>query len=385
MKTKANQPLGGGAWALFLLVGMSLGPAAMASTGTEGAAFLNIPVGAAPAAMGSAYSALANDAYAPVWNPAGLGNLDATSLAGQHLSYLESLNYEYASFVLPFANKHQGLGVSMQYLTTGDIAGTDNSGGSIGNYSSHFAAYALAYGRSFTDKFSLGLTGKLINEKISDVSANAYGGDLGTLYKITDKVTLAGVVANIGSKLTFLNEGDPLPLEFRAGAAYQPDSHWKMSAEGVYHKTGLASAQVGMQWRPLEVLMIRAGYKTDTLKQLSAVAGVTAGVGIKVFGQEIAYAFVPYGDLGSTQYFSIVMKFGSTEDEGKRNLIQYQTIKEHRSVRWTGGHSNNVEKTPSRQSTHVIEPEDSQLMQLLSESDKELVTQSKSTGSGAGQ
>ena len=44
-----------------------------ASSGTEGASFLDIPVGAEPAALGSAYTALATNAYAPVWNPAGLG------------------------------------------------------------------------------------------------------------------------------------------------------------------------------------------------------------------------------------------------------------------------------------------------------------------------
>src|SRR5262245_22944582 len=63
---------------------------AYAGAGTEGASFLDIPVGAGPAAMGSAYTALANNAYAPVWNPAGLGMLRGNELAGQHVSYLES-------------------------------------------------------------------------------------------------------------------------------------------------------------------------------------------------------------------------------------------------------------------------------------------------------
>ena len=42
-------------------------------SGTEGASFLDIPVGAGPAALGGAYTALATDAYAPIYNPAGLG------------------------------------------------------------------------------------------------------------------------------------------------------------------------------------------------------------------------------------------------------------------------------------------------------------------------
>src|SRR5205807_3632641 len=75
-----------------------------AGVGTEGAAFLNIPVGAGPAALGSAYSALAADAYAPTYNPGGLGFLPSTQLSGQHLSYLDSNHYEYLSFVHPLTH-----------------------------------------------------------------------------------------------------------------------------------------------------------------------------------------------------------------------------------------------------------------------------------------
>src|SRR5580704_15756425 len=73
-----------------------------ASAGTEGASFLDIPVGAGPASLGSAYTALATNAYAPVWNPAGLGMLNGNEVAAQHLSYLDSMHYEFMSFVHPF-------------------------------------------------------------------------------------------------------------------------------------------------------------------------------------------------------------------------------------------------------------------------------------------
>src|SRR3979409_1699028 len=90
------------------------------SSGTEAASFLDIPVGAGPAALGSAYTALAADAYAPTWNPAGLGLIDSPELAAQHLSYLESMHYEYLSYVQPLQDSknsvvRRGLGVSAQY------------------------------------------------------------------------------------------------------------------------------------------------------------------------------------------------------------------------------------------------------------------------------
>src|SRR5260221_4713841 len=88
---------------------------AQADSGTEAASFLDIPVGGRPAALGASYSALASDAYAPVWNPAGLGFLSNTELAGMHLSYLETISYEFSSFVHPLS-AGRSLRVSAQYL-----------------------------------------------------------------------------------------------------------------------------------------------------------------------------------------------------------------------------------------------------------------------------
>src|ERR1019366_9024351 len=101
-----------------------------ASSGTEGAAFLDIPVGAGPASLGAAYSALADDAYAPVINPAGLGFIESSQLAAQYLPYLESINYEQFSFGVPLPRNRScsdpnscpgsALGGSIQYLGAGN-------------------------------------------------------------------------------------------------------------------------------------------------------------------------------------------------------------------------------------------------------------------------
>src|SRR5207253_587754 len=105
-----------------------------ASSGTEGASFLDIPVGAGPAAMG---------------------------------------------------------GASIQYLGSGDVNGMDQNGNPTGTFSSYYAAYNLSYGRSLNDKLSLGFTGKMIHAKLDDVSASAYAADLGTLYRLRKNLSLA--------------------------------------------------------------------------------------------------------------------------------------------------------------------------------------------------
>src|SRR4029077_10713985 len=108
---------------LFLLITM-MSRHAGAASGTEGASFLDIPVGGAPAALGSAYTAQANDAYAPVWNPAGLGFLHSLEFTGMHLSYVGPLHYEHAGLVIPLGKddeKDAGFGASMQYLGSGNL------------------------------------------------------------------------------------------------------------------------------------------------------------------------------------------------------------------------------------------------------------------------
>src|SRR6266567_1672237 len=101
------------------------------ASGTEGASFLDIPVGGAPAALGSAYTAQANDVYAPVWNPAGLGFLHSFEFTGMHLSYLGPTHYEHAGFVIPFGKDQEsdtgpaGFGASVQSLGTRDLEARD--------------------------------------------------------------------------------------------------------------------------------------------------------------------------------------------------------------------------------------------------------------------
>jgi len=281
---------------------------AHASSGTEGASFLDIPIGGRPAAMGGAYSALANDADAPVWNPGGLGELKSVQLTAMHLDYVESIGYEYLSFVLP-AGTGNGLGAAVQYLHPKAGTALDENGNGIGAYSAYYAAYSLAYGHAFNDALSVGVTGKVIDARISDVSGQAYAADVGGLYRLGERWRLAAVADNLGSKLKFLDQGDNLPQSYRLGILFSP-APWNLSADGAYDKTGLFSGRIGAEWKPMSFVAVRAGYRTDTERDLPGVSGVAAGAGLEYAGQRFDYAWTPMGDMGQVQYFSIMLRFG---------------------------------------------------------------------------
>src|SRR5262245_15752560 len=72
--------------------------------------FLKVPVGARAIGMGGAFTAVADDATAPWWNPAGMIYLPYKEVIPQHAEKFGKLvNHDYLGFVLPLggASGHQ--------------------------------------------------------------------------------------------------------------------------------------------------------------------------------------------------------------------------------------------------------------------------------------
>ncbi|HVO33875.1 MAG TPA: hypothetical protein VMU17_08155, partial [Elusimicrobiota bacterium] len=95
-----------------------------------------------------------------------------------------------------------------------------------------------------------------------------------------------------------------------------PNVRFLASVEGVYHRDGPSSFRIGGQWQPASLFALRAGYRSDTIQDLSALAGFSVGFGLKLWGQELSYAWVPLGDLGDTNYISLVIRFGKRQTGG---------------------------------------------------------------------
>ncbi len=287
-----------------------------AFSGTEGASFLELPVGARPAAMGSAYSMLAEDAYAPTWNPAGLAFLDSAQFAGMHMFYLESMSYEYASFVLPLGTS-RGVGFAIQYFRPGAINGLDVNGNPIGDVNGYYANYTVAFGQSLGKTLGIGVSGNLVRAQIDDVSARAFAGSGGLLYRPNSQWRMAAVVANAGQKLTFLDAADSLPLVYRIGAAYHPTPPWTIALEGAKQKDGLASAHTGVEYETPFGFTFRTGYNTERTRELSAMAGISFGFSVLLWNQDFSYTWLPLSDFGSSHLISLVWHFGRAGEKAE--------------------------------------------------------------------
>ncbi|HDN67429.1 MAG TPA: hypothetical protein ENF86_00550, partial [Firmicutes bacterium] len=156
--------------------------------------FLRLGAGGRALAMGDAFVALADDATAGYYNPAGLPQLKSTQLLLQHSErFAGVVKNDFIAVVIPGKTK-QNFAVSLFRIGVDDIKYTklkdptepfDLSGNRP--YVSRIASAAdwvvyLSFGYRMRSGLSTGSTLKLILRKLGGNSAFGYGIDLGFLY-----------------------------------------------------------------------------------------------------------------------------------------------------------------------------------------------------------
>lgn len=295
-----------------LLLALLLAPARVLAAGAAGGEpldFLLLDAGARAVAMGGAYTALATDADALLYNPGALGRIERHEATIMHSSFFTGISQQYAGYASP-----QGWGANFNYLTTGKIRNASisnpNGTGLAGNSLSDLAVGA-GYGRSIGGGLSLGGGLKFIRESIADVRGHAFAADLGALYEVPSLrgLSLAAAVQNIGPALKFQSASENLPLNFRGGAGYVFDAMGLRNTASIdvsKGRSGDAIAAAGWETVVNKVLPLRIGFTTKN----SAGMGITAGVGLIFDRFAFAYAVVPYGELGDTHRVSVSWRWG---------------------------------------------------------------------------
>ncbi|MDT8287639.1 MAG: PorV/PorQ family protein [Elusimicrobiales bacterium] len=298
---------------LLLLLPALLCPAAAHAAGTSSAAFLRIGWGARPAAMGEAFTAVADDADALYWNPAGLSYVARLEQTFGHNSWLDGVGMQHASFALRRSTRVV-VGAAAAILGTGDIERGNKYGYTEGYYSASDTALIASYSRRLSPKLALGGNLKFIKERVEDASAQAFAMDAGTVYEYSGRIKLGASLKNLGTGMALGETSAPLPLGLRAGAAFQyskalllaSDLHLPLDDTPSLHFGGeylYPSAVKGVR------LILRAGLKTASMGHLGAMSAVSLGFGAETGTAGLDYALSPYGDLGMTHRISLKLKF----------------------------------------------------------------------------
>ena len=201
-----------------------------------GAIFLLIAPGARAGGMGEAQVAVANDAYASYWNPAGLGFLDGQELALMHVNWLPGLADDLYYEFLGFRKKYPTLGTiggHLIFLNLGEQIRTSETGDELGTFTSYMTAFALSYSALISPTQSFGINTKVSYQHLVEIGAGSekgkgtstdFGFDIGYLHKewILPNLTMGFNLSNLGPKVSFIDpdQADPQPTNLSFGLNY---------------------------------------------------------------------------------------------------------------------------------------------------------------------
>jgi len=302
---------------LIGLTSLAYGDFGKASRGTTAANFLKLSVDARSAGMGEAYGAMADDASALYWNPAGMTRIDAQAVTLTHAPYLASSFYDYAAYATR-AGRH-AFGGGVQYFSAGSIPQRDENNTDLGTFTPNDLALLAGYAYQLTEAGdSVGVTGKYIRSKILD-TASTFALDAGVQSRLyAERVRLSFSAANIGGTLKYEDIAENLPLSFRAGSAWRLTSQWDASLDVILPRDNDAAIAAGTEYRwqalPGMTLASRAGFNSGR-----EGAGLALGFGLGFQQMSFDYAFQTLGSLGFTHRISMALRFGEGS-EGRVGL-----------------------------------------------------------------
>ncbi len=318
----------------------------VSGVGTSAAAFLEIGVGARAAALGNAYTALANDPTALYWNPAGVAWATTTQIEIMQNGWIGDRNHQFAGIVVPLSRWNAAIGISFTTLDFGDaqkVRTVDQPEGTGELYDARDVALGLTYSMALTDHFSFGLTGKFIHERIWSVSSSGFAVDMGILYKTEIKgLTLGASLSNFGTELqldgnrlsitvdpdknnfnfdrveaTYSTGSYAMPLLFRFGVAYEADldafGSLLVSADVMHPSNATESVSFGAEYSVFHLFSLRAGY--ENMFERDHINGLTLGAGLDYYMQQsnvglrCDYSWSDWGMLGDAQRISLGVVF----------------------------------------------------------------------------
>jgi hypothetical protein len=316
MKSIIKNPM---KWLTISLVVISFQTMIMAEgdndkVGSSAFKFLNIQTDAHGAALGG-LAAQASGANALFWNPAGIAGSEGIGVSAGMTQWLVETQVMNAGAVMPMMGGT--IGLSLVSVNYGDIMKSgwgEESGQFIfqpnqGSFAATDMSLQASYGKSLSDKFSLGATAKMISQKIDDVSISGLAFDIGTQFNTGYRgISMGAVVSNFGPDVDSQAPEDAsyeefpgmsLPMTFSFGVVgeaipglnaglnvlKQADMAQEFIFNGEYSVAGLAS--------------LRFSYNISNEQQPMSfgfglgMAGVTANVAIS-----------------TPQHFDPVMRFG---------------------------------------------------------------------------
>lgn len=304
----------------------------VAQTGMK---WLSIPVGARASALGSAYTAMAADAGAVFWNPAGLALTEGRHIFLTQTQWIADINVNAGSVSYNLSDIGT-FGVHFMTVDWGNFNGTRFTGGAelfeeTGTFSPESWVIGLSFARRVSNKFSFGGTLRLVHENLGSSLEGSFANpqkynakldivsiDFGTIFYTGYKdLRIAMTMQNISQEKEYRFEAFPLPLSFKFGAAMnllqlmqdgESDQSITLSLDAIHPRDFSERLHFGLEYGFKKIVFLRTGYKTNYDEEdVTFGGGARLSMGKTALGLD--YSYLAFDNFDAVHMFSFDFEF----------------------------------------------------------------------------
>jgi len=310
-------------WAVTSLLVISLQGLLIADdndkVGSVAFKFLNIETDARTAALGGT-SAQASGAGAMFSNPAGLSSSSGIGISGGMSQWLVETDIMSVGVSFPLAGGVAGLGaVSVDY---GDImrSGWGETGGQFvfepnqnGSFSASDMSLQFSYGKSLSDKFSIGASAKMISQSIDDVDISGMAYDIGMQFNTGyNGIRMGAVISNFGPDVGSDVSSDAgteefpsmsLPMTFSFGVIGEAIPGLNAGVN-VLKQADMSQQYIVNAEYNISIASLRFSYNINDDQ-----APMSMGGGISIAGADVGVAMTTHDALDSVMRISVGYSF----------------------------------------------------------------------------
>lgn len=293
---------------VFTLIGILFALLSSAQESQEVYTFLRLPVSAHAAALGGDNITISDDDPTMIFhNPALISNTSDKSINLNFMTYMEGSKSASASFIKAWGERATW-GVSAQYMDYGSMKETTIDNIEVGTFSAKDIAIAGTFAYLLGNRWSGGITLRVISSSIAGYNSMAIATDLGLNYLDDERGwSISAVAKNLGGQVkAFQDTYEKIPFDLQVGVSKEFDAaplrfsatfsrlnRWDTSF--IQHLAIGADVFIG------ESIYIAAGYnfrrreemkisEGDSSSSHGAGLSIGAGLTLKRFKLGVAYA-----------------------------------------------------------------------------------------------
>lgn len=289
--------------------------------------FLNIGAGARGLAMGGAVISNQNDVYAPMWNPAGLTEIDRDwQGAAMHAEYFESIaKYDYISFAKALDSNDGVLGISIVRLGVDNILNTTQMIDSEGNIdydkiskfstSDYAGVISYAFHPAGKEKLSVGVNAKIVYRNVGKFANGfGFGFDLGAIYNADSGYKFGAMLRDAITTVNFWSINQKELSAIVNGEEFNPAPKDKM--EITMPKLNMGLSKNFELNRDLELLP-EAGVNVDFAKTAALISTDFASI-TPYLGAELSFQKMIFVRAGVNKFQNV------TDIENLKRKVTFQ-------------------------------------------------------------